>query len=113
MTVRSEFGVCPLLLFLPTSLQHENPTLLTEHNHDGDESAIEAAKCKSRMETLAKITRDKPGQIYAQTALTMRTKRVYKNLQTRMKNLCQDRRDGRKSVEEFLHGAGHNIRWKS
>ncbi|KAK8371725.1 hypothetical protein O3P69_016873 [Scylla paramamosain] len=42
-----------------------------------------------------------------------RQKRVYKNLQTRMKNLCQDRRDGRKSVEEFLHGAGHNIRWKS
>ncbi|KAK8381301.1 hypothetical protein O3P69_018409 [Scylla paramamosain] len=31
-----------------------------------------------------------------------RQKRVYKNLQTRMKNLCQDRRDGRKSVEEEL-----------
>lgn len=58
---------------LTTSLQNENPTLLTEHNHDGDESAIEAAKCKSRMKTLAKTTRDKPGQIYAQTALTMRT----------------------------------------
>ena len=56
---------------LTTSLQNENPTLLTEHNHDGDESAIEAAKCKSRMKTLAKTTRDKPGQIYAQTAITL------------------------------------------
>ena len=41
-----------------------------------------------------------------------RQKRVYKNLQARMKNLCLDRRAGRKSVEEFLRGAGYNIRWK-
>lgn len=42
-----------------------------------------------------------------------RQKRVHKNLQARMKNLCLDRRAGRKSVEEFLQGAGYNIRWKS
>ncbi|KAG7155825.1 putative Inosine-5'-monophosphate dehydrogenase 1b-like 4 [Homarus americanus] len=35
-----------------------------------------------------------------------RQKRVYKNL-------CQNRQAGRKSVQEFLQGAGYSIRWKS
>ena len=58
---------------LITSLENENAILVMKDNHDGDESAIKAAKCKSKMKTLAKSTRDKPGQIYAQTALTMET----------------------------------------
>ena len=39
-------------------------------------------------------------------------KRVYTQLQSRLHQLCVDRRDGNKTVEEFLRGAGHNIRWK-
>jgi len=58
---------------LVTSLENENAILVIEHNHDGDESAIKAAKCKSRMKTLAKTTRDKPSQIFAQTTLAMET----------------------------------------
>ena len=41
-----------------------------------------------------------------------RVKRVYTQLQSRLHQLCVDRRDGNKTVEEFLRGAGHNIRWK-
>ena len=41
-----------------------------------------------------------------------RVKRVYTQLQSRLHRLCVDRRDGNKTVEEFLRGAGHNIRWK-
>ena len=41
-----------------------------------------------------------------------RIKRVYCQLQARLRQLCCDRQDGSKSVEEFLRGAGHNIRWK-
>lgn len=37
---------------------------------------------------------------------------VYNNLQTHMKNLCLNRRAGRKSAQEFLQRAGYNIRWK-
>ena len=39
-------------------------------------------------------------------------KRVYTQLQSRLHRLCVDRRDGNKTVEEFLRGAGHNICWK-
>ncbi|KAG7160852.1 phospholipid-transporting ATPase IF-like 3 [Homarus americanus] len=42
-----------------------------------------------------------------------RQKGDYKNLQTRMKTLCQDRQVGRKSFQEFVQGAGYNILWKS
>ena len=41
-----------------------------------------------------------------------RVKHVYTQLQSRLHQLCVDRRDGNKTVEEFLRGAGHNIRWK-
>ena len=41
-----------------------------------------------------------------------RVKHVYTQLQSRLHRLCVDRRDGNKTVEEFLRGAGHNIRWK-
>ena len=39
-----------------------------------------------------------------------RTKRVYVELQTRLKNLCEDRVEGRKTVAEFLRAVSHNIR---
>ena len=38
-----------------------------------------------------------------------RTKRVYVELQSRLKNLCEDRVEGRKSVAEFLRAVSHNI----
>ncbi|KAL8593786.1 hypothetical protein ACOMHN_041260 [Nucella lapillus] len=41
-----------------------------------------------------------------------RIKRVYCRLHARLLQLCRDRQDRSKSVEEFLRGAGHNIRWK-
>ncbi|KAK2165930.1 hypothetical protein LSH36_44g08033 [Paralvinella palmiformis] len=39
-------------------------------------------------------------------------KRVHTQLQSRLHQICVDRRDGSNNVEEFLQGAGHNIRWK-
>ena len=39
-----------------------------------------------------------------------RTKRVYVELQARLKNLCEDRVEGRKTVAEFLRAVSHNIR---
>ena len=38
-----------------------------------------------------------------------RTKSVYVELQPRLKNLCKDRVEGRKSVAEFLRAVSHNI----
>ena len=40
-----------------------------------------------------------------------RQKKVYVQLQTRLKTLCQDVASGRKEVPEFLAGVAHNIRW--
>ena len=54
------------------------------------------------------LVQESPGQDPKKTR-----KRVCKNLQAQMKNLCQARRDGHKSADEFLQGAGHNIQWKS
>jgi len=42
-----------------------------------------------------------------------RIKRMYTQPQSRLHQLRVDRRDGSKTVEGFLQGAGHNIRWKS
>ena len=39
-----------------------------------------------------------------------RTKRIHTELQTRLKYLCQDRLQGRKSIAEFLRGVSLNIR---
>ena len=41
---------------------------------------------------------------------TKRTKKVYVELQKRLKNLCEDRVAGRKTIAEFLRGVGHNLR---
>ena len=35
---------------------------------------------------------------------------MYVELQSRLKNLCEDRVEGRKSVAEFLRAVSHNIR---
>ena len=39
-----------------------------------------------------------------------RTKRAYVKLQSRLKNLYEDRVEVRKSVAEFLRAVSHNIR---
>ena len=38
-----------------------------------------------------------------------RTKRKYKELQIRLRNLCSDYVAGRKDIGQFLKGAGHNV----
>ena len=40
-----------------------------------------------------------------------RVKRSTHQLQRRLRSLCEDRRDGRKSVAETLRGLGHCIRF--
>ena len=40
-----------------------------------------------------------------------KTKRNYQQLQARLKTLCQDVASGTRSVDEFLRGVAHNIRW--
>ena len=40
-----------------------------------------------------------------------RTKRIYVEQQQRLRNLCQDYVNGRKTLPEFLRGAGHSIRF--
>ena len=39
-----------------------------------------------------------------------RTKKVYTELQGRLRNLCEDRSLGRKSIPDFLRGVSHNLR---
>ena len=41
-----------------------------------------------------------------------RIRREYKEMQTRLHKLCEDRAAGRKSIPELLSGVGHNMRWK-
>ena len=41
-----------------------------------------------------------------------RTKRAYADLQARLRALCQDRTTGRKTMEDFLRGVGHCVRFK-
>ena len=38
------------------------------------------------------------------------TKKVYTELQGRLRNLCEDRSLGRKSIPDFLRGVSHNLR---
>jgi hypothetical protein len=64
--------------------------------------AIKKEECKTR--TL--IAQDAIGQ-----PPQKRIRREYRDLQTRLCNLCHDRIARRKTVEEFLAGVGHNIRW--
>ena len=35
---------------------------------------------------------------------------IYTELQTRLRNLCEDRSSGYKSIVDFLRGANHNLR---
>ena len=39
-----------------------------------------------------------------------RVKKVYTELQGRLRNLCEDRSSGRKSITDFLRGVSHNLR---
>ena len=38
-----------------------------------------------------------------------RTKKMYSDIQQRLKNLCKDYIEGRKNLDEVLRGFGHNI----
>ena len=39
-------------------------------------------------------------------------RRGFKDMQNRLRKLCEYRAAGRKTIPELLHGVGHNIRWK-
>ena len=41
----------------------------------------------------------------------VRQRRVYRDLQTRLRNLCEDRANGRKTIVETLRGVSHNVRF--
>ena len=40
-----------------------------------------------------------------------KTKKIFVDLQQRLKNLCNDYTEGRKNLEQVLRGLGHNIRF--
>ena len=44
----------------------QNPRIVKQHNHDGNQAEIEAIKCRSRIKQRAKDTAEKPSQIIAQ-----------------------------------------------
>ena len=104
----------------------DDPKLVTAHNHDpSSDTKVAAVKCRSEMKQQAKQSFDKqsfdkPSQIMTQAmsqidvvvSLLASVLNVYTQLQSRLHQLCVDRRDWNKTVEEFLREAGHNIRWK-
>ncbi|KAK2145881.1 hypothetical protein LSH36_650g02032 [Paralvinella palmiformis] len=77
---------------------------LVGHSHPTLWRAIDSIHAATVSRTLLKAARGEPPQKCV--------KRVYIQLQSRLHQLCVDRRDGSKTLEEFLQGAGHNIRWK-
>ena len=79
---------------------------LVGHNHPSVWKLIEALK-KDECSVSLTILQDARGQ-----PPMKRVRKVYVELQQRLKTLCQARASGTKTVEEFLRGAGHNIRWK-
>ena len=83
----------------------EVSTLAKSHNYPSDKTAVEIEKCRQIMKQQANSTNDRPNQI-----LTFSTATALDELQTRLKNLCQDRLQGRKSIAEFLRGVSLNIR---
>ena len=106
----------------------------TAHTHEGNESAIQAAKIRQTMKDHVTVNRGRPGpsvwtiidafrKDHAMVEMQLfqdansqpprkRVKAVTRNLQERLRNLCSDFVDDRKNLEEFLHGVGHCIRWK-
>ncbi|XP_076042354.1 uncharacterized protein LOC143026220 [Oratosquilla oratoria] len=79
---------------------------LVGHNHPSVWKLIEALK-KDECSVSVTIQQDARGQ-----PPMKRMRKVYTDLQQRLKTLCQARTSGAKTVEECLRGAGHNIRWK-
>ena len=80
--------------------------VLVGHSHPSVLVAVEAFQADL---TLAEqmIDLDALGQL-----LVKRVKRNTHQLQRRLRSLCEDRRDGRKSVAETLRGLGHCIRFE-
>ena len=48
---------------LKTTKDHENANLLSQHNHIGDNIAVEVEKYRFQMKRQAETTNDKPNQI--------------------------------------------------
>jgi len=80
--------------------------VLVGHSHPSVLVAVEAFQADL---ALAKqmIDLDALGQLPVKTV-----KRSTHQLQRRLRSLCEDRRDGRKSVAETLRGLGHSIRFE-
>ena len=53
---------------LTTTLDLEDPQLLSAHNHDPSDSSVSAVKCRAQMKQQAKQSSEKPSQIYTQAA---------------------------------------------
>ena len=77
---------------------------LVGHQHPSIWKLIECLKAE-----IARVT-DLFVQLERGVRPKNRTKRVYVELQPRLKNLCEDRVEGRKSVAEFLRAVSHYIR---
>ena len=77
---------------------------LVGHQHPSVRKLIECLKAETTRVTGALL------QLKCGVRPKKRFKRVYVELQSRFKNLCEDRVEGRKSVAEFLRAVSHNIR---
>ena len=53
---------------LTTTLDLEDPQLLSAHNHDPSDSSVSAVKCRAQMKQQAKQSSEKSSQIYTQAA---------------------------------------------
>ena len=51
---------------LTTTLDLEDPQLLSAHNHDPSDSSVSAVKCHAQMKQQAKQSSEKPSKIYTQ-----------------------------------------------
>ena len=103
-------------------------TIAKPHNHPSDKTAVEREKCRQIMKQLVghshpaiwklietlQVEANRIASILIQSDRGIRqkkrTKRIHAELQTRLKNLCKDRLQGRKSIAEFLRGVSLNIR---
>ena len=80
--------------------------LLVGYNHPPIWTLIDAIK-KEDCTVTTLIAQDLIGQ-----PPQKRVRREYRDLQTRLLTLCRQRAAGNKTVEDFLSGIGHNIRWR-
>ena len=81
-----------------------NSLKLVGYSHPTVWVAIESIRKDAAM-VLTHLQNDARGE-----PLKKRVRRETKDLQERLRNLCVDFRDGRKTLEQMLRGVGHNIR---